>query len=167
MSVELTKIERDALDSALSKIARMPTELRDKFIAEHSELQYFVAVDQPAPNAGEEERTVDKRSLARRCVELYFPGPREWLPSPPAAIISTWKKVKFTGDPPESLPASLWSASTTFLAIMVVGLFGDYVFNPASFPVLIGSLGASTTLLYSLPKGPAAQPRNFVLGTTI
>jgi len=58
----------------------------------------------------------------------------------------------------------LWTFLGAFLGIGLVGLLHRYRVGPADAPLLIGSFGASSVLIYGVINSPLAQPRNLVGG---
>ena len=58
----------------------------------------------------------------------------------------------------------LWTFLGAFLGIGLVGLLSQYQLAPADAPLLIGSFGASSVLIYGVINSPLAQPRNLVGG---
>jgi CBS domain-containing membrane protein len=58
----------------------------------------------------------------------------------------------------------LWTFLGAFLGIGLVGLLSQYRLAPADAPLLIGSFGASSVLIYGVINSPLAQPRNLVGG---
>jgi CBS-domain-containing membrane protein len=58
----------------------------------------------------------------------------------------------------------LWTFLGSFTGIGLIGLLNYYVFNPADTPLLVGSFGASSVLIYGVINSPLAQPRNLLGG---
>ncbi len=58
----------------------------------------------------------------------------------------------------------LWTFLGAFLGIGLLGLLGRSWLAPADAPLLIGSFGASSVLIYGVINSPLAQPRNLVGG---
>jgi CBS domain-containing membrane protein len=58
----------------------------------------------------------------------------------------------------------LWTFIGAFVGIGLVGLLHRYRLAPADAPLLIGSFGASSVLIYGVINSPLAQPRNLVGG---
>ncbi|MBF9142629.1 HPP family protein [Hymenobacter properus] len=58
----------------------------------------------------------------------------------------------------------LWTFLGAFVGIGLVGLLHRYHVAPADAPLLIGSFGASSVLIYGVINSPLAQPRNLVGG---
>jgi CBS domain-containing membrane protein len=57
-----------------------------------------------------------------------------------------------------------WTFLGAFIGIGLVGLLSQYQVAPVDAPLLIGSFGASSVLLYGVINSPLAQPRNLVGG---
>ncbi|MBJ6142186.1 HPP family protein [Hymenobacter sp. BT559] len=57
-----------------------------------------------------------------------------------------------------------WTFLGAFLGIGLVGLLSQYRLAPVDAPLLIGSFGASSVLIYGVINSPLAQPRNLVGG---
>ncbi|MFD1874370.1 HPP family protein [Hymenobacter bucti] len=57
-----------------------------------------------------------------------------------------------------------WTFLGAFLGIGLVGLLSQYQLAPVDAPLLIGSFGASSVLVYGVINSPLAQPRNLVGG---
>ena len=57
-----------------------------------------------------------------------------------------------------------WTFLGAFLGIGLVGLLSQYQVAPVDAPLLIGSFGASSVLIYGVINSPLAQPRNLVGG---
>ena len=60
-----------------------------------------------------------------------------------------------------------WTFLGAFLGIGLIGLLNHYQLPPADAPLLIGSFGASSVLIYGVINSPLAQPRNLVGGHLI
>lgn len=58
----------------------------------------------------------------------------------------------------------LWTFLGAFVGIGLIGLLNRYQLPPADAPLLIGSFGASSVLIYGVINSPLAQPRNLVGG---
>jgi CBS domain-containing membrane protein len=58
----------------------------------------------------------------------------------------------------------LWTFLGAFVGIGLVGLLNRYWGSVADAPLLIGSFGASSVLIYGVINSPLAQPRNLVGG---
>jgi CBS domain-containing membrane protein len=57
-----------------------------------------------------------------------------------------------------------WTFLGAFIGIGLVGLLSQYQVAPVDAPLLIGSFGASSVLVYGVINSPLAQPRNLVGG---
>jgi CBS domain-containing membrane protein len=57
-----------------------------------------------------------------------------------------------------------WTFAGAFLGIGLLGLLTRYLVAPTDAPLLIGSFGASSVLVYGVINSPLAQPRNLVGG---
>jgi CBS domain-containing membrane protein len=57
-----------------------------------------------------------------------------------------------------------WTFLGAFIGIGLIGLLNRYHLPPADAPLLIGSFGASSVLIYGVINSPLAQPRNLVGG---
>jgi len=60
-----------------------------------------------------------------------------------------------------------WTFLGAFVGIGLIGLLNHYQLPPADAPLLIGSFGASSVLIYGVVNSPLAQPRNLVGGHII
>lgn len=58
----------------------------------------------------------------------------------------------------------LWTFLGAFLGIGLVGLLNRYRLPASDAPLLIGSFGASSVLIYGVINSPLAQPRNLIGG---
>jgi CBS domain-containing membrane protein len=58
----------------------------------------------------------------------------------------------------------LWTFLGAFLGIGLIGLLSQYQVAPVDAPLLIGSFGASSVLVYGVINSPLAQPRNLLGG---
>jgi Ca2+-binding EF-hand superfamily protein len=83
------------------------------------------------------------------------------------------KKFKGKGAPPMPRPPikqTLFSWLGSFSGIASLGLLQKYVLAPlptGDVVLLVGSFGAMSVLLYSMPAAPFSQPKNALLGNTI
>ncbi len=69
------------------------------------------------------------------------------------------------GTPPRvSNTEILWSWIGAFLGISVVAWLDHFFFEGTDLSLMIGSLGASSVLIYGAIRSPLAQPRNLVGG---
>ena len=69
------------------------------------------------------------------------------------------------GTPPRvSNTEILWSWIGAFLGISVVAWLDHFFFEGSDLSLMIGSLGASSVLIYGAIRSPLAQPRNLVGG---
>jgi CBS domain-containing membrane protein len=57
-----------------------------------------------------------------------------------------------------------WTFLGAFMGISLIGLLNHYHLSPTDAPLLIGSFGASSVLIYGVINSPLAQPRNLVGG---
>ena len=57
-----------------------------------------------------------------------------------------------------------WTFLGAFVGIGLIGLLNRHHLPPADAPLLIGSFGASSVLIYGVINSPLAQPRNLVGG---
>jgi CBS domain-containing membrane protein len=57
-----------------------------------------------------------------------------------------------------------WTFLGAFLGIGLIGLLSQYQVAPVDAPLLIGSFGASSVLVYGVINSPLAQPRNLLGG---
>lgn len=57
-----------------------------------------------------------------------------------------------------------WTFLGAFLGIGLIGLLSQYQVAPVDAPLLIGSFGASSVLIYGVINSPLAQPRNLIGG---
>jgi len=57
-----------------------------------------------------------------------------------------------------------WTFLGAFLGIGLIGMLSQYQLAPVDAPLLIGSFGASSVLIYGVINSPLAQPRNLVGG---
>jgi CBS domain-containing membrane protein len=57
-----------------------------------------------------------------------------------------------------------WTFLGAFLGIGLIGLLSQYQVAPIDAPLLIGSFGASSVLVYGVINSPLAQPRNLLGG---
>ena len=57
-----------------------------------------------------------------------------------------------------------WTFLGAFLGIGLIGLLSQYQVAPVDAPLLIGSFGASSVLVYGVINSPLAQPRNLIGG---
>jgi len=57
-----------------------------------------------------------------------------------------------------------WTFLGAFVGIGLIGLLNRHHLAPADAPLLIGSFGASSVLIYGVINSPLAQPRNLVGG---
>jgi CBS domain-containing membrane protein len=57
-----------------------------------------------------------------------------------------------------------WTFLGAFVGIGLIGLLNNYHLSPTDAPLLIGSFGASSVLIYGVINSPLAQPRNLVGG---
>lgn len=80
-----------------------------------------------------------------------------------AEYFRKWRGTTAGGPPRVSNEEILWSSVGAFIGIGTLALLGAQHFGERSFPLLIGSFGATAVLLYGAPRSPLAQPRN-VLG---
>jgi len=58
----------------------------------------------------------------------------------------------------------VWTFLGAFVGIGLIGWLSGYHLLPADAPLLIGSFGASSVLIYGVINSPLAQPRNLVGG---
>jgi len=58
----------------------------------------------------------------------------------------------------------IWTFLGAFIGTGLIGLLSSYRLAPADAPLLIGSFGASSVLIYGVINSPLAQPRNLVGG---
>jgi CBS-domain-containing membrane protein len=69
------------------------------------------------------------------------------------------------GTPPRvSNTEILWSWIGAFLGISVVAWLDHFFFEGTDLSLMVGSLGASSVLIYGAIRSPLAQPRNLVGG---
>ncbi|UOR04109.1 HPP family protein [Hymenobacter aerilatus] len=61
----------------------------------------------------------------------------------------------------------LWTLLGSFAGIALVGLLSRYVLALTDAPLLVGSFGASSVLIYGVINSPLAQPRNLLGGHVI
>ena len=57
-----------------------------------------------------------------------------------------------------------WTFLGAFAGIGLIGLLNRYQLAPTDAPLLIGSFGASSVLIYGVINSPLAQPRNLIGG---
>jgi CBS-domain-containing membrane protein len=70
-----------------------------------------------------------------------------------------------TQSPPRvSLQEMAWSWLGSFLGIAAVAYLNHQFFEGTTLTLLVGSFGASASLIYGAIKSPLAQPRNFLGG---
>ncbi|CAE7364441.1 true [Symbiodinium sp. CCMP2456] len=72
--------------------------------------------------------------------------------------------------PPPQLPPSFlaWSFLGAFAGMSAIGLMHAYLMLPKThMPLLVGSFGAMSVILFSGFKTPVAQPKNCIVGNTI
>lgn len=82
-----------------------------------------------------------------------------------------WSKMQGAGESPlPQLPPSFlaWSFLGAFCGMSAIGLMHMYLLLPkAQMPLLVGSFGAMSVILFSGFKTPVAQPKNCIIGNTI
>ena len=72
------------------------------------------------------------------------------------------------GSPPRVSNAEIaWSWAGAFLGIAAVALVSQAFFAERDLSLMIGSLGASSVLLFGAPRSPLAQPRNLLGGHVV
>ncbi|KAJ2128201.1 hypothetical protein GGF48_002953 [Coemansia sp. RSA 921] len=71
--------------------------------------------------------------------------------------------------PPPVLIWSIFSAVTSFISIMTLGLIHKYgsAIHNHNLPFAIAPAGASAVLIFAVPASPLAQPRNVIVGHII
>ncbi|HEX8427031.1 HPP family protein [Hymenobacter sp.] len=57
-----------------------------------------------------------------------------------------------------------WTFLGAFMGISIIGLLNRYLLPASDVPLLIGSFGASSVLIYGVINSPLAQPRNLLGG---
>ncbi|MBI4800711.1 MAG: HPP family protein [Desulfarculus sp.] len=83
--------------------------------------------------------------------------------------MSFWAKLKGTTQSPPrvSLEEMAWSWLGSLLGIGAVAGLNHLYFAGTPWTLIVGSFGASASLIYGAIKSPLAQPRNFVGGQVL
>ena len=91
--------------------------------------------------------------------------------SDPSWCETYWSKMKGADEnPPPQLPPTFmaWSFLGAFAGMSAIGLLHTYLMLPKThMPLLVGSFGAMSVILFSGFKTPVAQPKNVIIGNTI
>lgn len=100
--------------------------------------------------------------------------------SPPLAtsamrsyVLKVWKKCKGAGGVP--MPRDNWEKTAytfayVFVTLVAFSAFDEYAVRPGTdgaHTILLGSMGALCTLMYSAPASPLTQPRNVLFGHVV
>eukprot|EP01126_Amoeba_proteus_P033472 TRINITY_DN3289_c0_g1_i1.p1 TRINITY_DN3289_c0_g1~~TRINITY_DN3289_c0_g1_i1.p1 ORF type:complete len:141 (-),score=13.55 TRINITY_DN3289_c0_g1_i1:453-875(-) len=80
-------------------------------------------------------------------------------------FVTFWNSLSFISATP--VVDVLFSWMVSFVALSSVALLHQYVLLDHKLPLVIGSWGAASVLLFCTPESPLCQPWNLFVGSTI